>query len=413
MSKDTADARPLPAWFLGLPHTIGGAFLGYVFVAIPILLRARGVSVEEIAWITAVGGSPISWAFLLSPMVDAQFSRRTYVLALSCIAAVCVALALPLAGYPIALTAVLLVGETAAWLSAIACYAWQSEFVDAQRNPAMCGWSEMCGLGGGGLYSGIAIWIVRMGHRLAPLELAVALLLSVGAALWFPRNTQHVRTASHVFRTFFSDMGRIVKRRRCRYALLMFLVPEAAFSMPFSSVGSDFHLTEYAVNLITGPWSAVACGSGCLLGILLCRRLPSQLCYIVPGIASAVSVMVLAFLPKDGVGFTVVALFYVMMKGINFTAFATLALQLAGRANPLATTMIAMMAGISNISTIVMKAVDGRGYTLGGVNGMLIADGAVGLITGIPLLLFLMTRGTRMHTDIDVPAEVLLPPFVT
>ena len=41
--------------------------------------------------------------------------------------------------------------------------------------------------------------VVRTAHRLAPLELAAVLLLPVSAALLFPRNTQHVRSAAQVF----------------------------------------------------------------------------------------------------------------------------------------------------------------------------------------------------------------------
>ncbi len=410
MLDPAPSGRGLPSWFYGLPHCVGGAFIGYVFIAIPILLRARGVSVEHIAWVAAVAGSPISWAFLVAPILDAQWSRRTYVLVLTCIAAVCAGASVLLLDHLTALTPVLTLGETAGWLSAYACYGWQSEFLEPDQQAAVCGWSEMCNLAAGGAFGGASVWMVRTLGSAAPLGLTATLLLPILAALQFPHGIEAARSARQVFRTFFRDLYEVTRERRCRYALLVFLVPEAAFAFAFAAVGSDFHAPEQTVALVTGPLAAIACSLGCLLGIPLCRGFPAQLCYIGPGLAAALASLVLVFCPKDPVSFTIGALLYVMMQGINFTAFATLALQLAGKANPLATTLITLLGGVSNISVIAMKAIDGHGYTLWGVRGMLMADGAVGLATGIPLLIFLYHADRRYSAgerqpDMDIVDE--------
>ena len=397
LPEASVSPRRLPSWVYGLPHMVAGSGSAFVFVAIPLLLVARGVSVEHVAWVTAIAGSPISWAFLLCPLLDVQWSRRTYQLALTLAAAVCFGASVLMLAHVNVLTAVLTVGETAAWMSAYCCYGWKSEFLDAEQVPAVCGWSETWGQFGGGVFAGLAVLMTRTLGAAASLGITVMLLLPGGAALLFPRRSSRARGPEEVFSSFFHDMARILKQRRCRYALLIFLVPDAAFAFAFSAVGADFHMSEHAVSLVTGPLAGAASAAGCLLAIPLCRRIPAQLAYIGPGVVAGLIALSMMALPRNQTSFGVGCLLYMMMLGINFASFFTFAMRIAGKANPLVASLLALMGGVSNLSIVAMKALDGRAYTLRGLSGMLAVDGGVTVACGAMVIAFLYMRSAVGH----------------
>ena len=102
--------RQLPPWAMGLAIAPLGFYYGFVSTALPILLRARGVSVGRIAWVSAVGFSPTFWAFLLCPILDVKFSKRAYALTFAAVAAVCLGVSTLLTGNLVAFTAVVTAG---------------------------------------------------------------------------------------------------------------------------------------------------------------------------------------------------------------------------------------------------------------------------------------------------------------
>ena len=74
---------------MGLAMAPLGFYYGFITTAIPILLAGQGVAVDRIAYISAVGFSPSFWAFLLCPILDVRFTKRTYGFALEVLAAIC------------------------------------------------------------------------------------------------------------------------------------------------------------------------------------------------------------------------------------------------------------------------------------------------------------------------------------
>jgi PAT family beta-lactamase induction signal transducer AmpG len=98
--------RQLPPWAMGLAIAPLGFYFGFVSTAMPILLSAKGVSVGKIAEVSAIGFSPTFWAFLLCPVLDVRFSKRTYALFFAAVAAVCLGVATLLTSNLVAFTAV-------------------------------------------------------------------------------------------------------------------------------------------------------------------------------------------------------------------------------------------------------------------------------------------------------------------
>ena len=69
--------RKLPPWAMGLAMAPLGFYFGFITTATPILLSGQGVALDRIAYISAVGFSPTFWAFLLGPVLDVRFTKRT------------------------------------------------------------------------------------------------------------------------------------------------------------------------------------------------------------------------------------------------------------------------------------------------------------------------------------------------
>jgi hypothetical protein len=57
--------RRLSPWAMGFANAPLGFYFGYISTAIPILLSARGVSVDEISHVSGIAFSPSFWAFAL------------------------------------------------------------------------------------------------------------------------------------------------------------------------------------------------------------------------------------------------------------------------------------------------------------------------------------------------------------
>src|SRR5580700_6416617 len=67
-----------PSWLIGMGFLTFGLVAGFLVTALPFLLSKAGVSLDRIATVSAVAMSPTFWAFLITPVVDVGFTRRTW-----------------------------------------------------------------------------------------------------------------------------------------------------------------------------------------------------------------------------------------------------------------------------------------------------------------------------------------------
>ncbi|MEO7027496.1 MAG: hypothetical protein ABI056_08080, partial [Caulobacteraceae bacterium] len=118
-------ARPLPpAWLLGIGFLPLGVFGAVLLITVPQLLAANHVPEQHIATITAIGLSPTFGGFILSPLLDWRFSRRTYALGLTLVATACAFGALlAIRSLPV-LTALLFLGQLSISLQVFAVGGW-------------------------------------------------------------------------------------------------------------------------------------------------------------------------------------------------------------------------------------------------------------------------------------------------
>jgi PAT family beta-lactamase induction signal transducer AmpG len=69
--------HPMVFMFLILPF---GVMAGYVSVALAYLFAQKGIPVERVAALVAVGIIPHTWKFAWAPLVDSLLTRKTWYL---------------------------------------------------------------------------------------------------------------------------------------------------------------------------------------------------------------------------------------------------------------------------------------------------------------------------------------------
>ncbi len=100
-----------PVWLMGLTNATFGFVGGFSVITLPEMLAAQGVPGGRIAAIIAVVLSPGLFVFLFSPLLDVRFSRRTYALVFSLLAAAAVAFSVAHRTSPSLIEAVVLRGR--------------------------------------------------------------------------------------------------------------------------------------------------------------------------------------------------------------------------------------------------------------------------------------------------------------
>ncbi len=153
--------RQLPPWAMGLAIAPMGFYFGFVSTAMPILLAAHSVPLGKIANISAWGFSPSFWAFLLCPILDVRFSKRTYALVFAALAALCLGACTLLTSNLIAFTAVLTAGCAAVVIFGNAHQGWMPDVVHDKHYSAVGGTSNIANLGAAGLFATLAVVLMR------------------------------------------------------------------------------------------------------------------------------------------------------------------------------------------------------------------------------------------------------------
>jgi len=375
---------------MGLAAAPLGFYFGFISTAIPILLAARGISVGDIANVSAIAFSPTFWAFTLCPILDVGFSKRTYALAFAAIAAVCLGVSTLLTANLTVFTVLVTAGCAAIVIFGNAHGGWMPDVVEDKHYSHVGSAANVANLGAAGLFATLVIVLMR---KLPPGPAAVLLGLTVVAptALLFfiPLPAQSTRRAGEAFRSFFSDLAKVCRRPGCLLGLACFLSPTACFALTnlFSGMGEDFHTPESWVTALNGTGVAIVCSLGCLVAIPFCQRFPRRYVYVIAGFGGAAAALALIWMPHTIVFYATGVLVYNFFQGINYTAFSSFEYEIVGPGNPLAATQIAVLTAAANLPISYMTKVDGHFNATHGLTGMFAVDAVSSIVVGTALLL--------------------------
>jgi PAT family beta-lactamase induction signal transducer AmpG len=390
--------KQLPPWAMGLAVAPLGFYFGFISTAMPILLRSKGVSVDEITKISFLAFSPSFWAFVLCPILDVRFSKRAYALLFAAISAVCLGASTLLTGNLTVFTIVLTVGCTATVMFGNAHGGWMPDVIRDEHYSQVGGTVNIANLGAAGAFAALAVGVVRDTSPAVAAWLLGAIVLAPTVMLFFiPLPAKSTRAVAEVFSSFFRDLYRVCRTRSCVLGLICFLSPTACFALTniFSSLGTDFRASERWVTVLNGPLVAVVCSIGCVAGIWLCSRFLRRTIYVVAGFGGAASALAMIWLPHTLAFFIGGVLAYNFFQGINYTAFSAFEYEIVGPGNPLGATQIALLTAASNAPISYMTRIDGHFYGHHGLTGMLAVDALSSIVLGTFLLLLFRRIGRR------------------
>lgn len=370
--------RKNPAlWILSLPVLTYGMIFGFAVVTMPQMLAADGVPGGHIAVAVAIVTSPAFWVFLVGPILDVRFRRRTYAIFFGVLSAFAAGFTVFYHSSLPVVEAVMLLGVLSLGLYNFAIGGWTGALIQKDQDSKLGAWNTFFNFGGGG--AGILLNGYLTQH-LAPEHAAIIVILVFLAPLavfpLIPAPPPDDTLASESFTRFAREIASLFKRREVLVALPLFTFPSASFALTnaLSGWGKDFHASPAFVSTSTGIGS-VLCGIvGCALVPFFARKIPLRPLYLAIGCVGACFTLCLLPLPRDPWTF---GLAFFGETGLQAAAVATaiaVIYEIIGPANPLASTIFGLLFSAVSFPIDYMEFIDGHVYDRHGVAGAFLAD---------------------------------------
>ncbi len=384
-----------PVALLGLANLPFGLLAAIPLITVPQLLAARGVPEPTIAVVTTAALVPSFTAFLVSPILDVKFSRRSYALALALLSAVLTFAALLSLDDLVVLGVLLFAAVFAAQLFNAALVGWIGSLTPQDSDSGFGAWLAVANIGGFGIAAIAAISLLRaLPFALGAGLFCAAALLPTAIFAWLPAPGPDRRLAGESFAQFFGDIARLVRQRSVIDALILFVLPAASFALTnqLGGLGGLYGASEKFVAAIAGVGVTIAGVIGSLLVPRLTRWLPPRALYLSIGATGALFTLSLIVLPRTPAMFGVAMIGQNIFQAAAFAVQYAIALRSMGKDNPLAATQFALIIASQSLPITYMQWLDGRAYAAGGFAGSLVVDGGLGLAACAGLALFVRWR---------------------
>jgi len=362
----------------------------------PQLLSAQHTPESRIAGITAMALAPGFVSFLMAPLLDWRFSRRTWAILFTLITGFGSVLAFLLVKQLDVLPVIFFLSNLSAYLVAAACGGWFGAIVPRERQGVLGSWLAVVNVASGGLAVALAIPVFRgLPQPWGALALGGLNLLVLPLLVTTPCPPADARLAREGVIAFAKDVSRVVRRPIVLWTLLLFVSPATAFALTNSLSGfaGQFHTPEALAGLIGGAGVCIASVVGSLLAPRLGAGLKPRALYILLGLLGAAFSLLLIWLPRTPTGFGVALLGENIFQAAAFAVSNVISLNSLGEDNPLAATQFGLLFASSAVPLTYMQIIDGAAFTAHGLNGGLFVDAAV--TAGACIVLALILRAFR------------------
>lgn len=398
--------RVPPVWVMSIPYLTFGMMGGFVIVTLPQMLAAVGVPGGHIAVAVAIITSSGFWAFLLAPLLDVRFRRRTYALAFAVLAAAGTALTVLDHASKIEAEAVMTIGYLSLVMFAAALGGWVASLIRRDQDSSLGAWSTVANICGGGL--GILLFGYLTQH-LAPAHAAIIiftiLLAPLLAFFFIPAPPPDKMLASESLGRFAREVISLLKRRDVLVALALFTLPSASFALTnvLGGIGKDFHVNPGLVSIFGGVGSILAGIVGCSLVPLVAKKFPLRSLYLGVGFVGAFFTLSLLLMPHTPWAYGVAFVGENIFQAAAFASGLAVVFEVVGPGNPLASTIVALLVSAMNFPIIYMEIIDGKGYDWHGVAGAFTADALVSGVVCVILwiVLFRILRVQKMLHSVE------------
>ncbi len=391
-----------PTWLMGLSNATLGFGTGITLFVVPGLLAARHTPEPKIAAVTAVAMSANFWAIIFAPFLDVGFSRRFYATALAAITAALTVLALLNVDHLPFVAAALALGMATAWLANNALGGWLSTVCPEQEKYGLSAWFNIALISGTGFMSAVGGELVHnLSLQSAAWIVGGIVLLPTLIFLFIPMPDSGEQRVFESSARFMKELFEICRNRRVLLVLVCFLSPTGSFGIAnlTGGLGGDFHASARTVSLVGGAGAMIAGLAGCLLVPPLAKRVPLVPFYLLNAIAGSLFTAVLIVLPRASWAFCLALLGLFLFQAASYAIQVAIVFDVVGPANRLAATTFSIMTAATNIPVTYMMFIDGKGYLLRGVAGMLVIDAAMSLASAFLLIAAFMSLGSDVFTS--------------
>ena len=404
---------------LDLPY---GAAVGYLSVAVPFWLAARGVPLSQIAALSATAFLPHALKIFWVPLLDVGSYRKVWYLAMVACTAILLAV---LSVYPGLVdhlwlyTALLTTAQVTATTGHAALNALVAITTHERDKAKAAGYYMASNVGGTNLLGALALWLAaHTSPGVAGLVLA-GIVFGTGAGavvISEPRKVDAAiaragsvaRALWHHFVEVLGALWRTVRSRDGFTGLLISLAPVGcgALTNLFSGIAQDYGAGQRLVEVVNGIGGGLAGALGSLVGGYLADRMNRRLAYALAGGVTALSALAMLVAPMTPFTYAWGTLAYNFANGIAFATWAGLVLEVVGHTAAVATSY-ALFVASSNLAISYVTALDGwasgfRGLSgtwarAAGARGALAFDAAITFVgTGMLLVMVAVVRRMKV-----------------
>ena len=390
--------RNLPVWLLGLANAPLGITGAVALLIAPQVLAARHVPETTIANITTMGLASTMVFFLVAPVLDVRFTRRTYAIAMSIAASLLTVVAVLNFSDVALLGPWLFLCMLSANLNSSAIGGWFGSVLPHEDDASLGAWMTVANVAGFGIASIVGITFVhQVGLGVAALVLGAMNLLPLLIIFSVQPPTEERRRASESFGKFGKELMQLACRRDVRRLLLLLALPCASFALTntLGGLGGDYHASEKLIALIGGIGVTLAGIFGSLSIPILSRRFPLIGVYLGIGIVGGFTTLLLIVLPHTAAIFTLAFVLQNIWQSAGLSTGNALALSSIGKNNPLASTQFAVLTAAMSAPITYMQLIDGHAYGAGGLTALYATDGGLDLLACALMVALFLTWSRR------------------
>jgi len=401
-----------------------GLGVGYAQVAVPYILRLRGLDMAAIAAIASFASLPHAWKFLWAPALDAGHSRKSWYLAMIGLTAALLALTalVPPAEArrfgPFSLlavyTAILTLGQATVATSSSAVLALMALTVPKDKKGRASGWLTAGNLAGTSAGGAVVTWMLQhTSPRTTAIALAATCLACALPVFFILEPTAERFPLRALVRVLLKNMWATLKSREGWTGMIICLSPvgTGALTNLFSALAMDYSgdsvARERMVILANGVAAGLVSALGALVGGYIAGRMNRRLAYALFGGVMALAAVGMMVGPASPTAFAVGCLAYYFANGLCYAAFYAFVFDMIGQGAGV-TTRLALFISASNLAISYVTWLDGKGYDAAknvwpnhawaGRVGMLGVDAASTLF-GIAVLALMLVMVKRMNAQ--------------
>ena len=358
-----------------------GLTVGFASIAVPFVLRSRGVPMTTIATVSWTSQLPHVIKPFWSPLLDSGPRRRTWFfasIALTAVALATTALIPPTLGEHLGrvpllwvYTAALFVAQAAVATSGSAVLSLMALTVPDARRGAAAGWQTAGNLAGTAVGGALITWMItNLSTSTTAIVLAAICALAAMPAAFIDEVPPPRRKAARLFAELFAQVWSTLRSRDGWTGMIICLSPVGAGALTnlFSALAKDYApndaTAEHLVVVVAGLFGGIVNMGGALLGGQLADRMNRRLAYALCGALSGLCAVAMLLAPATPGAFTAGSLAYQFANGLCYAVFYAFVLELVGKGDRASTvtTQLALFIGASNLSASYVTWFDGFGY---------------------------------------------------